>query len=426
MDNSVISIIGLWHLGCVNAVGFSELGYKVIGIDFDSSIIEKLKRGIPAISEPFLENLIKKNLSQGKLEFSADFENSLPKSKYVVISFDTKIDEEDKVDLTDVFRSVDIISKICDDGTIVIVRSQVPVGTCRKISEVFKNRGKNIEVVYNPENLRLGSAVSNFSSPEFIVIGSQNKNAAQEVESLYSKINCKKIHVGLETAEMLKHALNSFIATTISFANEISDVCEKVGVDATKISEIMKLDNRVGANARINPGFGFSGGTLARDIQVLRELGNENDVETHILDAIMKVNKNRIAMVIQKLENEVGSLNGKKIAVLGLTYKSGTDTLRRSLPMELVDILNKQNVLVRAFDPMVKNNIGEIEIFKTPYEAAENCDAIVLLTAWPEFKDLDIQKLKEVSKSNMFFDTQNFLDPEKFKKSKFRYIGVGR
>jgi len=425
MNNSTVSVIGLWHLGCVNSVGFCELGYKVIGLDFDLKTIEKLKEGIPPIFEPELEDLIKKHLKEGNLSFSTNFKKELPKSKYVLISFDTKTDEDDRIDLSDVMKSVDIISKTCDSETVVIVRSQVPVGSCTKMLDIFKRNKKNIDVIYNPENLRLGTAISNFLSPDFIVIGSENKNAAQEVETLYSKIKCEKIHIGLETAEMVKHALNSFIATTISFSNEISDICEKVGADATQVSQILKLDSRIGANARINPGFGFSGGTLARDVQVLREFGDENKIETDILDAVMKVNETRIDRVVEKLKNKLGDLSGKKIAVFGLTYKSGTDTLRRSLPLELVKVLNERNVIVNAFDPMIKK-IDDAQAFQTPYEAAEGCDAIILLTTWPEFKDLNIQKLKDVTKNHLFFDTQNFLDPEKFKKAGFQYVGVGK
>jgi len=425
MNSPIISVIGLWHLGCVTSVGFCELGFKVVGLDFELSIAEKLKNGIPPIFEPKLEELIKKNLGERKLEFSTDFKTALSKSKYIIISSDTKIDDKDRIDLSEVMKAVDTISKTCNNGTVVIVRSQVPVGTCRKILEIFNNSRKKIDVVYNPENLRLGSAISNFLSPEFIVIGSENKDAAQEVEALYSKINCPKIHVGLETAEMVKHALNSFIAISISFSNEIADICEKAGADAVQVSQILKLDSRIGPKARINPGFGFSGGTLARDVQILREFGDKNEIETSILDAVMKVNENRAEVVIKKIKRNIGNLSGKKIAIFGLTYKSGTDTLRRSLPLEFIKILNENNVSVNAFDPMIKN-INGAKTFKTPYETAKDCDAIVLLTEWPEFKELDIQKLKDVTKNHFFFDTQNFMDPEKFKKVGFQYVGMGR
>jgi UDPglucose 6-dehydrogenase len=291
-----------------------------------------------------------------------------------------------------------------------------------------KKSGAKFDVCYVPENLRLGEALNSFLKPDRIVIGANKDATMKKVKKLFEPIRCEKIGMSVESAEMAKHALNAYLATCISFINEISDICELSGASAVDVVKALKTDRRVSPYAPIKPGLGFSGGTLARDVQVLRKYGGMKNYRTKVLDAVMQVNDERAHFVRNKLEKLFGSLKSIRVGILGLTYKPGTDTLRRSLSLEIARDLISRGAAVKAFDPRVKNRIPglpELEVCRDVSDVASGSDVLVLLTEWPEFRGLRLEKIKTIMRRPIFFDAKNFLEPEEFKKLKFKYIGVG-
>lgn len=424
-----ITIFGLWHLGCVTAAGLAELGYEIVSTDFDVKVVKDLSDGRPPIYEPGLEELLKKHIKRKKLVFLFDKKTALENADFIFVTFDTKVDEQDQVDLSDINKATDEIAKYIKNGSIVIVSSQVPVGTCSKIKEAIAKKNKaKFDICYLPENLKLGEALNSFLKPDRIVIGANNDAALERVKQLFEPLKCEKIAMSVESAEMTKHALNAYMAACISFINEISDICELSGASALDVAKSLKTDKRVGPYAPINPGLGFSGGTLARDVQVLRKYGDMKNYDTKMLDAIIEINNKRKHLVLNKLKKIFGDIKSLHVGILGLTYKPGTDTLRRSLSLEIAKDLISHGVVVKAYDPKIVKAIPDIpklEVCRTIEEVAKESDVLVLITEWPEFKELPLEKIKPLMKNSIFLDTKNFLDPSKLKKLKFRYIGVG-
>jgi len=424
-----ITIFGLWHLGCVTAAGLAELGYEIVSTDFDVKVVKDLSDGRPPIYEPGLEELLKKHIKRKKLVFLFDKKTALENADFIFVTFDTKVDEQDQVDLSDINKATDEIAKYIKNGSIVIVSSQVPVGTCSKIKEAIAKKNKTkFDICYLPENLKLGEALNSFLKPDRIVIGANNDAALERVKQLFEPLKCEKIAMSVESAEMTKHALNAYMAACISFINEISDICELSGASALDVAKSLKTDKRVGPYAPINPGLGFSGGTLARDVQVLRKYGDMKNYDTKMLDAIIEINNKRKHLVLNKLKKIFGDIKSLHVGILGLTYKPGTDTLRRSLSLEIAKDLISHGVVVKAYDPKIVKAIPDIpklEVCRTIEEVAKESDVLVLITEWPEFKELPLEKIKPLMKNSIFLDTKNFLDPSKLKKLKFRYIGVG-
>ena len=423
-----ITVFGLWHLGCVTVVGLAELGYKVIGTDLDKKAVEALSRGRAPVFEPGLEELLKKHLMKN-LIFEFDKRAALEDADFIFVTFDTKVDEHDKVDLSDIHQAANEIADHIKSGSVIVVSSQVPVGTCSELKKTISKKTKSkFDICYLPENLRLGEAINSFLKPERIVIGASNAHTLEKVKKLFEPLKCEKITMSIESAEMAKHALNAYMATCISFINEISDICELSGASALDVVRALKMDKRVSPYAPINPGLGFSGGTLARDIQVLRGYGDVKGYDTKLLDAIMEVNERRKHLVLNRLESFFEDITSIQVGILGLTYKSGTDTLRRSLSLEIARELISRGATVKAYDPMIRTQILELPKLKVCEgieEVAEGSDVLVLITEWPEFKDLPLQKIKSLMKKPIFIDTKNFLGPEKFKKFNFKYVGVG-
>ena len=416
-----IAVVGMWHLGCVTAACLARLGFEVTCLDSDKSVIENLKSGVLPIHEPGLKELFEEHSSKS-LFFSHDFGRVIPQSDIVYIAHDVPVDENDIPDLSVIDNALAAIIPLLKENALVFVSSQIPIGTSDKICEKLGAAGKNNKVAYIPENLRLGTALNDFLRPERIVVGLSNTSVRQRVADVLSGIQTKLLFMGLKSAEMMKHALNSYLATLISFSGEISDLCEKTGADAVDVMNALKGDRRVSQLAPINPGLGFGGGTLARDVQVLRTLGS-----TKLLDAVLSVNTERMGYVRRRLLSIFGSLSGRKIAFLGLTYKAGTSTLRRSTALQIIRQLNDSNAVISAYDPMVKGqveNYGYVDIAPSPEEAAKDADAIVITTDLPEFATLDFVSISKSMKSPVILDTKNML-AGKFNGTDIKYYGVG-
>lgn len=430
--NEKVCILGLWHLGSVNAACLAELGYKVSGFEDDIKIITSLKNGKAVISEPGLDDLISKNVKNGRLEFFSSLQDAMKDCSIAILTIDTPLDDNDDVDLTGVLRITENVAKYASSDLLLIVQSQVPVGTCEKILASMKkiNPSTKFEIAHVPENLRLGKAIEIFTKPDRIVIGSDNLDTLSKVEKFYSIINGPVLKMDLKSAEMSKHAINAFLANCISFINEIGNLCEEVGADATMVSKSLTSESRIGNRLPLKAGLGFAGGTLARDLKILKKLNIEHNIQPRMVDAILQTNYEQNIIALKKLQKTFGNISGLQVGVLGLTYKPGTDTLRRSSSIETISKLLDQNVSIKAFDP----SIHQLDIFSgknfqlvsNEYEAASQSDAVLLLTEWPQFKQTDYTKIRNLMKRPIFIDAKNLLDPDSMRNIGFNYLSVGR
>jgi UDPglucose 6-dehydrogenase len=431
-DNKKVCVIGLWHLGCVASACLADLGYRVVGVDKDKQRVADLNAGRPPLFEPGLAELIKANLDAGRLIYTTDLKLGLKDSEYIYITFDTPVDDNDDADLTEILATAAEIAHLLKQGSIIMVGSQVPVGTCERIKALIleNNPPAAFDIACVPENLRLGQAIECFKNPDFIVIGTDSPAAFKKVEGFFGVIKAPKLSMDLRSAEMTKHAINAFLATSISFTNEMANLCDFLGADALKVAEALRLDKRIGGNLPLRPGLGFAGGTLARDLKVLAKLWRKYDHQGHIVKAVLKVNKEQTSLVVRKLEKIYGSVACLDVGVLGLTYKAGTSTLRRSAALEIIAALTERGAIVTAFDPRAApeevNKHGEFIFCADAYTAAAGADALVIVTDWPEFKDLDFDLIKSTMRQPVVIDTRNMLDDRKLAAAGISYFGVGR
>jgi UDPglucose 6-dehydrogenase len=410
----------------------ADLGYLVVGVDKDSKKVEDLNNGIPPLFEPGLEALIRTNIRRKRLSYTTDLGYAAKSSSYVLITFDTPVDENDEVDLSEIFATSRELANYMNNGSIIIVSSQVPVGTCEQMKSVIKQDAPslNFDIAYSPENLRLGQAIEVFKNPERIVIGADDFSTLDKAEQFFAPVGAPVVRMSLRTAEMTKHALNAFLATSVSFANEIANLCDEVGADALKVAEALRSDSRIGPKARLLPGLGFAGGTLARDLKVLKNLGTKLGYETHLINGVLKVNEQQNKLVIRKLNKVYGSIKGLTVGVLGLTYKPGTSTLRRSAALEIIADLVNEGAVVKAHDPQA--DLEEIQLHREfnfcsdPYEAARGADALIIVTEWSEFKSLNFELIKSTMRKPVLIDTKNLLDDKEMMAIGFSYLGVGR
>jgi UDPglucose 6-dehydrogenase len=416
-----IGVVGLWHLGFVLTASWLKLGHQLVGIDFNPETIAQLSKGIAPIFEPHLDEIIGEALQNQNVIFSVDPSN-LRDCDYVFLSFDTPVDENVCSALTPLEEALEKMAPYLKASCTLIVSSQVPVGTSRQFEKKMQRTIPTLRVVYSPENLRLGEAIANYLNPGHIVIGADNDEAIQSAMKLYSSIPANYLTMDLPSAEMTKHAINSFLATSITFANQFADACSTAGADFKQVAHAMKQDQRIGKKAYLSAGVGFSGGTLGRDLQILSSL-NQTEGSFPIFEEIWRYNKQRPQIIVNKLCKILGDLNNKTISLLGMTYKPGTSTLRRSIPLEIARTLVKKGMIVKAYDPKAnwkEADIEGIEIFSDPYLLAKESQFLLLLTEWPEFKELDYRKLSESMTEKRLFDPNQFL---KDQYSNFREFG---
>lgn len=428
-----VCIFGVWHLGAVTSACLAELGYSVVGFDSNESSVVALNQGLPPLFEPGLEDLFKVNLSVGRLRFTTDLADAVNGAQFVLLTIDTPVDEDDQVDLEPIYQATREISRFIEPGAIFIIRSQVPVGTCDLLRGMLReiNPDPTVGVACFPENLRLGQAIDRFQNPDLLVIGADSSETVTKVTSLLSPISGPRIVTDLKTSEMTKHAINAYLATSISFANEIANLCDESGADAIKVLEALKLDSRVSSLAPLRPGLAFGGGTLARDMRVLQNLAVRHSYQPALLDGVLGVNTAQNRVVALKLKQFYDSLNGLNIGVLGLTYKSGTSTLRRSPALEIIRTLVTEGSNVKAYDP--KAAASEVAFYgdlftlcPNPYATAQDSDALILATDWPEFRELDFRRIRDSMRRPVLLDTQNGLNPDDMVNQGFLYQGVGR
>lgn len=429
---ATVSVIGIWHLGAVNAAGFAEKGYQVLGLEFDRKKAARLQKGEPPLFEPGLEQMIAKHLKNEDLRFDSD-PKAVATSDYVVIAYDSPVNERDEVDIAPVVKAAKAIAPYLRSDTPVVITSQLPLGSSEKIEDQITklNPAWKSGVVYTPENLRLGTALARFLDPDMLILGANRSQALKKALALYQPFQTTKLPMDLRSAEMVKHALNTFLATSITFINEIAALADRLRADAVLVGQALKLDKRIGSKALMMPGLGFSGGTLARDVIQLRKFAAQLGYKANLLDSILQVNEGTFEQVLLKLENRLGKLTGKRIAILGLTYKAGTSTVRRSPAIKLIAMLRKAKAICIGYDPKADSReIGEYEQLFTRANQVEDlvrdADALVLVTEWPQFRDLPFRSLARLMKTAVVIDSKNYLDPKALAAAGFDYEGFGR
>ena len=429
-----VAVVGLWHLGSVTAACLASAGHSVTGLDPDPQVVANLKLGKPPLFEPGLEELVKSGLSAGRLSFSTHAAEAVPGADVVWITYDTPVDENDVADTQSVTHAVESLFAHLSPGTLVLVSSQLPVGTIRRREEAIRSAfpEKAVTFGYSPENLRLGKAIGVFMQPDRVVVGVRTEADRSKVKSLLAPITDRIEFMSVESAEMTKHALNSFLAVSVTFINEIATLCEHVGADAKEVERGLKTEQRIGPKAYLGPGAAFAGGTLARDVAFLQTLGQSLEIETPLMDGIRASNDRHKEWANRRLCETLGDLDAKRIAILGLTYKPGTDTLRRSSAVELARALAFSGAAVVAFDPAVKSlpsDLSGIALANSAAAAINGANAVVLATEWPEFRDLRQDVFLTLAAPRVILDATSFLLktlPDLPKLSGVRYLSVGR
>jgi UDPglucose 6-dehydrogenase len=424
-----IGVVGLWHLGCVLCASWSKLGNKVIGFDYDISLIEKLNKGIVPIFEPNLSETIQQGLSNQTISFSSDLSLLAP-CDFIFLSYDTPVLDDDSIDTTILEKSVYDISRVMKDVAVLIVSSQSPVGFCRLLRMKLKEKRPSLALAYSPENLRLGDAIQCYLNPDRIILGTADLQTEKKCRNLFSQIKSKIFSMALESAEITKHGINSFLAMSIVLANHLADICESTGARIDDVALGMKSDSRIGEKAYLSPGIGFSGGTLGRDLKVMNQINMETGKNAKIFGIVHELNAERKISIVNRIEKIVGKIEGGSIGVLGLTYKPGTSTLRRSLPMEIVLMLLDKKFKVKVYDP--KADYSELLyepkfiIASSIEDVSSSVDSLVLLTEWEEFKNYDWKDIPKQMRKPIFFDTKNFLDEDTMISYGFKYNSTGR
>jgi UDPglucose 6-dehydrogenase len=424
-----VCVFGLWHLGSITAACLAAAGFETVGLDSDAERISALARGEPPLFEPGLEDLVNSGLAGGALSFSSELA-TVRDADVVWVAFDTPVDEDDRADVDFVVGQIRSLFPYLRDGAVVLVSSQMPVGTMREIERQFSAAavGRKVVFAYSPENLRLGRAIEVFRNPERVVVGLSDTAGRDLLETLFAPFSENIIWVGMEAAEISKHAVNAFLATSITFINEIAMICEKYDADVREVERALRSEPRIGAKAYIRPGGAFAGGTLARDVNFLAEIAHRYGLPLDMIGSILASNRFHSSWPLRRLREELGELAGRNVTVLGLTYKPGTDTLRRSLAVALCRDLAAAGTRVTAFDPVVsalpEPPVG-VSVAVDLDTALKDADAAVVMTEWPEFSALTAERLIANMRVPIILDQNGFLD-HLAGDARIRHIAVGR
>jgi UDPglucose 6-dehydrogenase len=427
-----VCVAGLWHLGTVTAACLASRGHDVTGLDVDREVVDQLAAGKPPVFEPGLEDLVGAGLASGGLRVTTDAEAALSGAEVVWVTYDTPVGEDDRADVDWVVERTALLFPHLTDGALMLISSQLPVGTTRRLELAFDavSGGRRVAFAYSPENLRLGTAIAVFTDPDRVVVGVRSESDREKVVALLGPFTGRIEWMSIESAEMTKHALNAFLATSITFINEIATLCEQVGADATQVERGLKSERRVGPRAYLTPGGAFAGGTLARDVMFLSQLGETHGVPTHLLSSVKSSNDAHREWVKRRLLERLGSIDGKTIGVWGLTYKPGTDTLRRSGSVELCRWLHAQGATVRAHDPAVTQlpaDLAEsIHAVATALGAAERASALVVATPWPDYRGVAPDDVAARMTRGLVLDVNRFLGDTFGTHPGIEYVSVGK
>jgi UDPglucose 6-dehydrogenase len=428
-----ICVVGVGYVGLVTAACFADLGNRVVALDVDEKRVENLKKGIMPIYEPGLEELVKRNVKGGRITFTTSYEDALKGAEYAFIAVGTPSGVDGAADLKYVEVAARSIAKAMTAPLVIINKSTVPIGTGDWVADIVKSaqpKPMDFAVVSCPEFLREGSAIADFMSPHRNVIGSLDKDAANKVAQLHLPLRAPIVITDLRTAERIKYASNAFLAAKISFINELADMCEVVGADVKEVAAGMGYDARIGRHF-LDAGLGWGGSCFPKDVQALAYMAKEKGLEPRILNEVMNVNYDRRKEVTKHVENMLGgSLKGKTIGLLGLAFKPNTDDMRDAPAIDIANDLIKGGAKVRGYDPVsmevARPMLPDVELCKDPYEMAKGCDALIVVTEWNEFKQLDLDMVKDLLKTPVIFDGRNIYEPARMREIGFTYRAIGR
>jgi UDPglucose 6-dehydrogenase len=427
-----ICVIGTGYVGLVTGTCFADIGHQVTCLDIDQNRIEQLHQGIMPIYEPGLEQVVAQNVTAGRLNFSTDYSEALQGADFAFIAVGTPSDDDGDADMRYVKQAVMSIARHLDHPIIIVNKSTVPVGTGDWVSEIIQEmNGVNtfpFSVVSNPEFLREGSAVSDFMNPDRVVLGSTDRSAAEKVAALYEALRSPIMITDLRTAEMIKYASNAFLATRISFINEIANICESLGADVKEVARGMGMDQRIGP-AFLDAGLGWGGSCFPKDVKALAHMADTHGAHPQLLQAVMNINQNQRLRAVEKLEKALGGVDGKTIGVLGLSFKPNTDDTRYSPALDIIRMLIAAGATVKGFDPQAmaasQAEIPDLQLCTNPYDVAIGADALLLATEWNEFKSLDFAKIKANMRGDVIVDGRNIWYRKNLHQMGFSYFGMG-
>ncbi|HXU10504.1 MAG TPA: UDP-glucose/GDP-mannose dehydrogenase family protein, partial [Candidatus Binatia bacterium] len=430
-----IAVVGTGYVGLVTAACFAEFGVSVMAVDKDGAKIALLQKGQVPFFEPGLEEMVRRNMNEGRLSFSTDMKTAIEKSLVILIAVGTPPGEGGKADLSFVKEVALGVARHLNDYKVIVTKSTVPMGTGAMIRKLIgENQAGHVpfSVVSNPEFLREGAAIEDFMRPNRVVLGAEDERAIAILKELYHPlylIETPFVITNVVSAEMVKYASNAFLATKISFINEIANLCEAVGADVHEVVRGMGLDNRIGKKF-LHPGPGFGGSCFPKDTLAVARMAAEADVPARVIEAVIEANENQVGRMVEKIATAVGTLKGRVIACLGLSFKPNTSDTRDSPAIRIIRDLLKRGARVRAFDPVAmpeaRQALPEIEYAEDAYDAAKGCDALVIATEWNQFRSLDWDRMKKALKSPVVVDLRNVYEPVQMKALGIRYTSVGR
>ncbi|MCJ7663754.1 MAG: UDP-glucose/GDP-mannose dehydrogenase family protein [Desulfobacterales bacterium] len=430
-----ICMIGSGYVGLVTGVCLAEFGMEIICVDKDKVKIERMQKGQSPFYEPGLDDLIEKNMKEGRLSFSTDTKKGVVASSVIFIAVGTPANKDGSPDLTQIEAAVREVARSMSDYKIIVLKSTVPVGTGKWAKGVIEEETKGactFDLVSNPEFLREGAAVEDFFRPDRVVIGAESERAIEAMKEIYNAfylIEAPFVITTIETAELIKYASNAFLATKVSFINEIASLCEHVGADVHDVSRAMGLDGRIGRKF-LHPGPGFGGSCFPKDTHALVHIGRRHNCKMEIVQSTINVNERQKERMVEKIERMVGDVRGKTIGVLGLAFKPNTDDMREASSISIIRGLQARGARIKAYDPEAmeeaKKVLKDVSYCTGPYEVAEGSHALVLVTEWNQFRLLDLERIKGLLQEPIFIDLRNVYEPLHMQELGFRYCGVGR
>jgi UDPglucose 6-dehydrogenase len=428
---SRVAVIGAGYVGLTTGACLADLGNEVIVVDVNVEKIVELREHRVPLFEPGLNELVERNMNAGRLTFTTSYEDAVPGAEYAVIAVSTPQGEGGEADLSHVESAARSIARAMDGPLVVVNKSTVPPLTGDMVTRVLRQHTKHpVAVVSNPEFLREGNAIQDFMQPDRIVVGSHDREAANKVAALYAPLNARVLVTpNIYTAEMVKYASNAFLAARISFINEIARICERVDADAKLVAEGMGLDKRIGPHF-LDAGIGYGGSCFPKDVAALAALAERFDYHPELLHAVMDINRDQRMLAIDKLRESLDELPGSVVGLLGLAFKPNTDDLREAPSLEIAKVLVAAGAEVRAYDPAAMERcraiLPDISYMKDAYEVAAGADAVVLVTEWNEFRQLDLVRLHQVMRKPVMIDGRNIYDPAAMRRLGFTYRGIGR
>lgn len=429
---AAIAVVGLGYVGLVYAGAFADLGNDVCGVDIDSEKVARLREGIVPIYEPGLQELISRNVAAGRLRFTTDYGEAIPGADYVFICVGTPSTVDGDADMRAVRAAAETIGRHLRGKTIIVNKSTMPIGSGDLVAQLIE-RVKPVDatfaVVSNPEFLREGSAVYDVFHPSRIVLGADEREAAQRVADLYRVLNAPILITDRRSAEMIKYASNAILAARISFINEIAQICEQVGADVKVVAKGMGYDPRIGP-LFLEAGIGFGGSCFPKDVRALAYMAEEVGCHPQLLHAVLEINQDQRRRFIRKLQELLGDLHGRPIALWGLAFKQDTDDVRESPALDVLQMLLQRGAHVTAYDPAAMQNAAKVipdaRYAPDPYSAVEGVDALLIATPWNEFKQADLRRVRELMRTPIILDGRNLYDPDEVRQLGFTYVGVGR